>query len=143
MRRPWRTPKASICRPILCLKSVTRPMRGSWPTPENCSQSFCPRRNRTGASSESSDAFSEPGPVALVVDFALRSGAVSGNPSRHAVAQLDHEPSAELLPRNLCHLLHAEQLSGCADDCSLCREDGSGAEARASAARGCGEGFKC
>src|SRR5579875_2125897 len=55
--------KASICCPIPWSKSVTRRTYGSWQTPANCSQSFCLRRDRTGASSEPPDAVSEPGQV--------------------------------------------------------------------------------
>ena len=36
--------EASICCPIPCSKSVTRPTRGSWPMLENCSQSSLPGR---------------------------------------------------------------------------------------------------
>jgi len=68
-RRLRRTPKASTCYPIPWSKSVSRRTCGSWPKPANCSQSFCPRRDRTGASSEPPHAFSQSFRAVVLVPF--------------------------------------------------------------------------
>ena len=55
----------------------------SWPMPANCSPISWPgTMEPEGKSERRSDAFSQPGPMAPVANFALRSGAVSGSESR-------------------------------------------------------------
>src|SRR5271170_3320196 len=93
-----------------------------------------------GKSERRTDAFSEPGPVAPVADFALRSGAVSRDSSGLAVARLDHELHSDLLSRNLCRLLYAGRLSRSDDYCSLRRKDSARAEAGDAASGGRGKG---
>src|SRR5258707_15820292 len=80
-------------------------MCGSCPTPANCSQSFCPRRDWTGANSEPPHAFSEPNGTVLLASFLACGWPACPHLPGVGLACLDASAAPKGLPYDLCRQL--------------------------------------
>jgi hypothetical protein len=105
--------------------------------PGNCSRSFCPRRDRTEASSEPPDAFPKPDGTAVLASFLACGWPACPHLPGVGLARLDAPAAPKGLPYDLCRQLRRDWDSAQRDDDPMGDEDRSQAEADSRLSRGC------